>query len=99
MQFNVETERIRDHSKDVFGYAERLRTAKSAATTTLSQDAFGPMLSFFGTTPPAMATTTRDSIGDRAGEMDDAVDGLRNQANTHDGNDQNAVDNVTRTLK
>lgn len=99
MQFDVETGAIRDHSKDVFDYATRLRSARSAALTTLGQDAFGPMLSFFATSPPEVAASTKDSIGDRAAEMEDAVDGLRQQAATHDTNDQGAVDNVRRTLR
>lgn len=65
----------------------------------MSTDAFGPMLSFFGTSPPELATTTRDSLGDRTSEMDTAVDNLRAHAATHDDNDQNAVDNVIGTLR
>ena len=99
MQFRVDPEQIRDHSRDVFGYVTRLQAAKDAAETTMSTDAFGPMLAFFATSPPELATTTRDSLGDRTSEMDDAVDNLRSHANTHDTNDQNAVDNVIRTLK
>lgn len=99
MQFDVETDQIRDHSKDVFGYAKRLQAAKAAATSTLDSDAFGPMLSFFGVTPPALATSTESSIGDREAEMEDVVQGLRSHARTHDANDQDAVDRVVRTLK
>ena len=99
MQFRVDTEQIRDHSRDVFGYATRLGSAKDAAETTLNQDAFGPMLNFFGTSPPELATATRDSLSDRAAEMEDAVDTLRSHANTHDNNDADAVDTVLRTLK
>lgn len=99
MQFRVDPEQIRDHSRDVFGYATRLQAAKDAAETTLSSDAFGPMLSFFGTSPPELATTTRDSLSDRTSEMQDAVDNLRSHANTHDNNDQDAMNNVVRTLK
>lgn len=99
MQFDVETDQIRDHSKDVFGYAKRLQAANAAATSTLDSDAFGPMLSFFGVTPPALATSTESSIGDREAEMEDVVQGLRSHARTHDANDQDAVDRVVRTLK
>lgn len=99
MQFRVDPEQIRDHSRDVFGYATRLQSARDAAETTLNQDAFGPMLSFFGTSPPELATTTRDSLGDRTAEMEDTVDTLRSQADTHDNNDRDAVDNVIRTLR
>lgn len=98
-EYAVRPGQIRRLSYDVTQFDDRLRSAKAAATTTLSEDAFGPMLNFFGMDAPDIAVSLERSLGDRAAEMDDASQNLRNQATRHENSDAQARDNIVRGLK
>lgn len=98
-EYDVRPGEIRKLSYDVKQFDDRLRAAKSAASTTLSGDAFGPMLNFFGTTAPELAVSLESSLGDRATEMNDASQNLKNQAVRHENSDAGAHENVLRVIK
>lgn len=98
-EYDIRPEAIRKLSYDVTQFDVRLRTARNAASTTLSGDAFGPMLNFFGVTAPDLAVALETSLGDRATEMNDASQNLKNQAVRHENSDSGARENVLKVIK
>lgn len=98
-EFDVRPEAFRTLSYDVTQFDDRLRGARAAASTTLSEDAFGPMLNFFGVDAPDLAITLETSLGSRATEMHEAAQNLRNQAGRHDNSDAEGVNNIVKTVK
>lgn len=98
-EYDVRPGQIRRLSYDVAQFDDRLRSAKAAASTTLSDDAFGPMLNFFGVDAPDLAVSLERSLGDRTTEMNEASRNLKNHAVRHENSDAEAVNNVVKVVE
>lgn len=95
MQYEVSPSGIREHAVSLAGIEGDVRSASSAAQTTVDAQAFGVVNGFLASTVGLFGSAITQGIANAAEDLGETVAILRTQANNHESTDAGASSTIT----